>query len=87
MKEYVFVEFVFGADEEPHVHEILRTLGTDFEIIGSNATVTSTNRTTYVAGKIHSAAATALKLCDPFLADRMRISYISDELKDKYRNR
>ncbi len=35
--------------------------------------------------KMTAEAATAMKLSDKFLADRMYISHISDELKNKYR--
>lgn len=94
MKEYIHAQFVAVGDDIDVLAEKLKALGSDWRPI---ATVTDTDPTEYyyntviypktmtVGGKIHSACATLIKLRDPFLADRMEVSYISDELKDKYR--
>lgn len=42
---------------------------------------------TTVTGKISSEQATVIKLSNTYLAERMRVSYISDELKDRYRRK
>jgi hypothetical protein len=39
-----------------------------------------------VTGKISSMYASVIKLQDSFLAERMRISYIPEDLKNKYRS-
>jgi hypothetical protein len=93
MNEYVLVEFMLAISEETQFNRLIDDLGTDFvrikdELGWGNEDVRGYVTThKKVSGKISSAAATVIKLSNTFLADRMRISYISNELKDKYRNR
>jgi hypothetical protein len=61
----------------------LITSETDFEIGDDYGNFTLHWR---ITGKINAEKATMLKLGDPYVRDRMRVSYISDELKDKYRS-
>jgi len=91
MKEYVLVEFIAG---QPHEANLLRqrllNLGDDFVLIKTSDESETDEDGNYaewerVQGKISSMYASVIKLQDPFLAERMRISYIPDDLKDKYR--
>lgn len=92
MKEFVFVEFLFLEDEYSAEIDKLNKLGSDFEFIKSDYEYeTGDDLNTHledyvrVSGRINSEAATMIKLKNPVLAEKMRISYISDELKNKYR--
>ena len=92
MKEFVLVEFLFKVDENEQGLGFIRGLGDDFIPLTSEFDFESIDPRGYttaaynrISGKINSQAATAIKLSNKFLSDRMRISYISDELKDKYR--
>ena len=92
MKAFVFVEFLFTEDESKEQIAKLTALGSDFEYIKSNYEwesdsdlFTPTQEYVRVAGKINSMTASLIKLQNPALAGKMRISYISDELKDRYR--
>jgi hypothetical protein len=90
MNEYVYAEFLFEVDVAMQGAGEVVALGEDFVLIKSDIEwdiETDGPHQGYqrICGKINSAAATAIKLGNPFLADRMRVSYITDELKDKYR--
>lgn len=89
MNEFLYVEFIFnGTIEGSAGMDRLSSLGEDFNYINDSfpgELDKSVNHVIY--GKIKSQTATVIKLSDKFLADRMHISYISDTLKDKYRNR
>ena len=90
MKEFVLVEFVaHGLPDEQLLISKLELLGTDFEIIKEQSEwdVEDLSSDTWVriSGKINSEVASLIKLQDKFLAERMRISYIPEDLKDKYR--
>ena len=92
MKEYVLVQFVAKGEDVHTLMDKLKDLGDDYLPL---ATYTETedefdfgfnsDDSITVSGKISSAYATLIKLQDPFLADRMQVSYIPEELKDKYR--
>lgn len=92
VKEFVLVEFVteYGTEAE-ELRNRLRCLGDDFQLLKDDYeyetddeynTVSSWIR---VSGRINAMRASMVKLQDSFLAERMRISYIPDDLKDKYR--
>jgi len=91
MKEFVLVEFIAGQPIEANtLREKLLALGDDFVLIKVAEESELDEDGNYsewerVQGKISSMYASVIKLQDPFLAERMRISYIPDELKDKYR--
>ena len=91
MKDFVFVEFLFETDAARKGATEVVALGDDFILIKSDIEWDDEDQHGYVqgyhriSGKINSVAATAIKLGNTFLSDRMRISYIPDELKDKYR--
>lgn len=90
MKNVVHVEFIAGVLDAPLLAEKLKLLGDEFEMVTSELEFEQVTSSTYreylsVSGKITSDTASFIKLSDPFLAERMRISYISDELKNKYR--
>jgi hypothetical protein len=90
MKETVLVEFLVNITERDRLIEAIDELSddefdllnteTEFDTDGDNGGVWYR-----VSGKIDSGYASVIKLGDPFLSERMRISYISDDLKDKYR--
>jgi len=92
MKEFVLIEFLAetGNDAET-LRAKLRLLGDDFQFLrneyeyegdSENGLVGAWIR---VSGRINAMYASIIKLQDPFLAERMRISYIHDDLKNKYR--
>jgi hypothetical protein len=85
MKEYVLVEFIAEGNDKDKLDERLALLGEDFKQERELSYTTQTNPIYIVIGRISSLYASVVKLRDPFLAERMRISYISDELKDRYR--
>lgn len=89
MKELVLVEFIAnGSDRDRLQNEI--SLLNDFKSEGLKHYPVNGHihmEEYYVFyGTICSQYASVIKLQNPFLAERMRISYISDEMKDKYRN-
>jgi hypothetical protein len=90
MKEYVHVEFLFPSGEFHDEFKKLDSLGEDFHCLhtfNEHETDEDGNINHYirVSGKIYSQTASLIKLQNPALAGKMRISYIPDELKDKYR--
>ncbi|HEY6435225.1 MAG TPA: hypothetical protein VIY47_01430 [Ignavibacteriaceae bacterium] len=92
MKEFVFVEFLFTDEEVSEELDKLADLGNEFQYIKSNYewesdTDLSTPDKEYVrvSGRISSETASFIMLQNPALAGKMRISYISEELKNKYR--
>lgn len=89
MDEYVYVEFLFDQDNCMTGADEIVALGNDFILLNSELEYTDTKQTAYhrTKGKIRSATATAIKLRNSVLSASMHISYISDELKNKYRNR
>ena len=87
MNEFVFVEFMYESEVAERISAELDLLGEDFVLINSHMQGDDARWHPCTSGKINAAAATAIKLGNKFLADRMHISYIPSELKDKYRNR
>jgi len=90
MKEYVLVEFLFTLDEYVQELSKLVALGDDFTSIRCDDEYeddTDGIRIEYkrVSGRINSMTASVIKLQNPTLAGKMRISYIPEDLKDKYR--
>jgi len=91
MKEFVLVEFLFTRDEAGFELGKLNLLGPDFIHLGNDYESEGdsesgiTEEYIRVFGKINSMAASLIKLQNPALSGKMRISYISDELKDRYR--
>lgn len=91
MNEYVLIEFIAEQPTEARLLlEKLLALGEDFKLIGTSDENEEDEDGNYsswvrVSGKISSAYASVIKLQDPFLAERMRISYIPDNLKNMYR--
>lgn len=82
MKEYILVEFIAtNTDRDILVHE-LNNLENDFLEIECNSTI---ENILIISGKISAEYASVIKLQNPFLSERMRISYIQENLKDKYR--
>ncbi len=93
MNEYVFVEFMFFADDALIGTAELNKLDKgDFIVISSDIEWDGEQDVTMplayhrVTGKIKSDIATVLTLSDSFLGKHMHISYISDSLKNKYRS-
>jgi hypothetical protein len=90
VKEYVHVQFLATAEERVIVKEKLAAFGADFVPIVMDDSYDQWPDGIYIShasysGKISSELATLIKLQDPFLAERMQISYIPEELKNKYR--
>jgi len=86
MNEFLLVEFIAdGVEERDELDRRLESLGEDFKLERTDSYSTITNPCYIVTGRISSIYASIVKLKDPFLSERMRISYIPDELKDRYR--
>jgi hypothetical protein len=91
MKEYVLIEFLFPGSEYGTWNQKLTDLDDDFVRLKADEEHETddegyrTNSWIRISGKISSAYASVIKLQDPYLAEHMRVSYISDELKNKYR--
>lgn len=90
MKDIVLVEFYVEGNDVQTLCDKLYALGPDIEIIKSSLEYEDEDGIYSEAGfrisaKASSAFLTVVKLQDPYLAERMRISYIPEELKDKYR--
>jgi hypothetical protein len=83
MKQTIYVEFIsddvfFDSDFREKINNLVSpqfTKITEFRI--ANLLV--------ITGNIDSSYATAIKLQDLFLSSRMKLYYIDDKLKDKYR--
>jgi len=93
MKEFVLVEFLAnGATELETLKSKIYCLGLDYQHIEDNYEYDEDNCANSLqqwfrlSGRIDSMRASLIKLQDPFLSERMRISYISEELKNKYRS-
>lgn len=89
MKEFIFVEFLFETHNIAKGDALLQELCDDFVPINSGLSWGEMDKRGYskyyysVRGSIRSETATAIKLSNKFLSDRM---LISEKLKDKYRN-
>ena len=84
MKENLLVEFIATpVERKTLLDELIKSVP---EFIKENG-VHDINNFVIVSGKMNSETASVLKLQNSFLADRMRIFYISEDLKNKYRNR
>ncbi len=91
MNEFIYVDFLFRQGDAMRAADEIRNLGDDFRLLSSEADYelyNSDDMLIYfrISGEINSSAATMIKLNNKFLADHMRISYIPDKLKDKYRS-
>lgn len=91
MKEFVLVEFLVLVSNKFKLLQKLEDLGADFELIKSDYEwerdddTVSDKEWVRISGRINSACATLIKLQDPSLSGCMRISYIPEDLKNKYR--
>lgn len=86
MMEFVLVEFLFEHEHGDDVKYIMG-LGDDFiHLTSCSGTLWDNSRYFSITGQINSETATMIKLSNESIAARMRISYIDDKLKDKYRS-
>jgi hypothetical protein len=89
MNEFIYVEFLLPAADAMQLASEVISLGDDFVLTKSELEWESAEGTTqgyqHITGKIRAEAATALMLGNALLAKHMRVSYIPNELKDKYR--
>lgn len=91
MNETVYVEFLFYHGDAGIVPGFIHNLGEEFELIESDSGHMEEDdhgplEYWKVTGKINASTATAMKLGNTFPGAAMRVSYISAELKDKYRS-
>lgn len=87
MNEVVLVGFKFFTDDTTQRGlAMLNALGEDFNELSISTIVTGINLDeTHIVGKISSSALTVIRLSHPDLTECMNISYVSDDLKNKYR--
>lgn len=82
MNEYILAEFAISKNGISNMNEYLRSLGDDFQFV--NLTVKG-HDDAIITGKIRADTATTIKLRDDAVSQCMRVSFISDDLKNKYR--
>ncbi len=92
MKEYVLVEFLAKGEDRQVLIEKIQSLGDEFQPAKTDEEFEAEDHMVIgqwyrITGRITSECASFIKLQDPFLAERMRISYIPENLKDKYRKK
>lgn len=93
MKEFVLVEFMCVHAESLIMAEAIQELKDEFILDRTDTSEEQEEDDTWgtayyhVWGKISSEAASFIRLQNDFLAQRMRISYIPEDLKDKYRTK
>jgi hypothetical protein len=93
MSEYVFVEFRCDPKDVEELHNRILALDEDFVLLTTTHSVDHSfdkrarKWSVHIEGKIREEYATVLKLQDHFLAERMRVSSIADDLKNKYRRK
>lgn len=80
MNQFVFVEFIV---EREHCSLLDYALATADSFCALSCTMI--DDVVMLSGRIDSADAAMIKIQDQFISDRMHISYISEELKNKYR--
>jgi hypothetical protein len=88
MNERVFVQFYIKRDEFYKTREILREYYfVETEDSSSRGFINTIDNSCWhlVSGTLESEAATALALKHRDIAEGMSISYISENLKDRYR--
>lgn len=92
MKEFVYVEFIIESHEHDQFYEKMAQFDPDFEPtnvdVEFDADIDNKVCSWHIfGGKINSQTLTCIKLQDSFLSERLKISYIPDNLKDKYRQK
>jgi hypothetical protein len=84
VNEFILVEFISDENEASvFMSKIGKLDKEEFQRIETVLDIEDSRCRVY--GKISSTYATVIKLQDPYFANHMRVSYISDELKNKYR--
>lgn len=88
MNEKVLVEFIANSEDRELLIYKLRSI--DYELVNTDIDYDDDqdglSETWYkVLVKISATDTTAIKLQDQFLAERMYVSYIPNNLKDKHR--
>lgn len=90
MNDFILVEFLSTFSDHGKLAEKLVMLGEDFEVISivhEHDMETAGPEKIWFrwSGKMNSQRASIIKLSDPFLSERMQVSYIPDTLKNQYR--
>jgi hypothetical protein len=90
MNEKILVEFMINASDYDILDKKIKSIGDSFENLKEQFEFEIEPDEKYsqwfrVTGKIDSMTASMLRLSDPFFDKHMKVSYISKELKDKYR--
>jgi len=93
MKEFVFAYFIFTPEEYEDELAKLVALGDDFKLLYCGdyqidmcmVNLLPIPEYKTVSGQINTQTASFIKLQNPALAEKMRISYTSEELKNRYR--
>ena len=89
MNEFVFVEFLVDTKDLSILENKLAKLVDTGDFVNAHPAglieIFPDRTCRIISGKIASAVASLIKLQDPFLAECMRVSYISEDLKNKYR--
>lgn len=92
MKDFVLVEFMCIVQDAATLRNKIDALTDRFQFERYDISDERDEDDTYrqyihIWGKLESETAAFIRLQDAFLAERMRISYIPDDLKDKYRTK
>lgn len=81
-----FVEFLIPNNIATDSLALIRNVDKEFVLISDHLIAHDQSMHRLFTGKIDSTAAVVLKLSYSSISKHMRISYISDDLKNKYRN-
>lgn len=90
MRERILVEFLVSSEEAGQLRSKLQEFEDDLVIIDSRDKFEGENDQftgvwVRISASISSELLTILKIRDPFIASHMHISYIPDNIKDRYR--
>lgn len=90
MKEFILVEFITSTNDLTQLLKELETFGKDIKFIDSDFEFetyddTLTGSWHRISAQVNTESLTVIKLRSSFVAERMKISHIPDELKDRYR--
>lgn len=86
MNNYIYVEFVANSLVDLGIlkHKLKNFPIGEFRLI-KQFNPTYLPSLTVISGNIKSDYVTFLTIQDPFLSERMKVSYISESIKDRYR--
>lgn len=83
MNTFLYVEFIADSENQTRLENEITAIGDDFILLSVNHGAAFCK----INGQIHAESAAILALSNRFMSERMKVSYLSSDVKDKYRNR